>query len=70
MKRWRNRPPLVRWLFWTGGLLTVGGLWWFFEGVDIASGTSDTTALVGGSLAFLVGIVVVGLGLSQGKLTD
>jgi hypothetical protein len=52
----------VRWLFWTGGLVTVGGLWWLLQGADLAAG-GDDIALVGGGLLFVLGLVMVGLGM-------
>lgn len=50
-------------MFWVGGLLTVGGLWWFFQGVDLAAGGGETTAIVGGATLFLVGMVLMGWGM-------
>lgn len=60
----------MRWLFWTGGLLAVGGLWWLFQGVDLAAGGSGRTPLVGGGLVFLAGIVLMGLGMGAGVRSD
>lgn len=53
----------MRWVFWTGGLLTVGGMWWLFQGVDLAAGGSDTPAIVGGAALFLIGMVLMGWGM-------
>lgn len=59
----------MRWLFWTGGGLTIGGLWWLFQGVDLAAGGSTRTALLGGGALFLVGLVLMGwsMGAVQGQ---
>lgn len=57
----------MRWLFWTGGLLSVGGLWWLFQGMDLAEGASGQGALVGGSLVFLLGLVLAGIGMARGS---
>lgn len=64
----RNPSTTVRWLFWMGGLLAVGGLWWLFQGVDLAAGGQGDLALVGGSLVFLVGLVLLGLGMGLGEI--
>ncbi|PSG97542.1 hypothetical protein BRD56_04920 [Thermoplasmatales archaeon SW_10_69_26] len=53
----------MRWVFWTGGLMTVGGMWWLFQGVDLAAGGQDRTALVGGATLFLLGMVIMGWGM-------
>lgn len=53
----------MRWLLWLGGGLTVGGLWWLFQGVDVLAGTSDRWALAGGASLFLVGMVLMGWGI-------
>lgn len=53
----------MRWLFWTGGLVTVGGMWWLFQGVDLAAGGGDQAALAGGGALFLLGMVLMGWGM-------
>jgi hypothetical protein len=50
----------VRWVFWTGGLLAIGALWWLFQAAGLEG--SNTTALVGGTVLFLVGLLMTGLG--------
>lgn len=53
----------MRSLVWIGGLVALGGMAWLFQGVDLAAGGSDTTALVGGTLCLIVGVVMVGFGM-------
>lgn len=43
--------------------MTVGGLWWLFQGVDLAAGNQDRTALIGGASLFLVGMILMGWGM-------
>jgi len=43
--------------------MTVGGMWWLFQGVDLAAGGQDRTALVGGATLFLLGMVIMGWGM-------
>lgn len=59
----------MRWLVWTGGLVAAGGLWWLFQGVDLAAGGSGRTALVGGTVLVLGGTVLVALGMRSGPRT-
>lgn len=56
----------MRWLLWLGGGLTVGGLWWLFQGVDVLAGTADRWALTGGAGLFLIGMVLMGWGIGAG----
>lgn len=53
----------MRWLFWLGSLMSLGGLWWLFQGVDVLSGEAEGPALVGGAGLFLGGLVLMGWGL-------
>lgn len=60
----------MRWLFWTGSGLTIGGLWWLFQGVDLAQGGNPRTALVGGGTLFLVGLVLMGWSMGTIRTED
>lgn len=53
----------VRWVLVLGGMLTLAGMWWFLQAVDLFGGPGNQLALVGGSLTFLVGLLLIGFGL-------
>lgn len=57
----------VRWVLVLGGMLTLAGMWWFLQTVDLFGGPGNQWALVGGSLTFLVGLLLIGFGL-KGEL--
>jgi hypothetical protein len=52
----------VRWAFWLGSVLTVGGLWWLFQAADL-TGQTDQVALGAAAALFLLGMVLMGWGI-------
>lgn len=55
----------MRWLFWTGGVVSMAGLLWVFQGADLVAGGSESDLAAGG-LLFIVGVLMMGLDMKAG----